>query len=749
MEVVRGEKGVLALLDEKLHVTLADTDLARQVGLGADLVGRRLTDGLPEEPKLRRRLRLLLDGVARRVPFRSPTGTPLVASRVSEDDGLAQRWIVVRGAPFEPGTVGMPAVVGDGASTLVGRGVAEDELEEFLLADDRSVLLLEGSVGVGKTALLEMFAKWCIRMGCPFVKIDARTELLRDRGALGEVAEVIARGSATSPLRRLALLASDQRWVLLIDNLDVTDTAGDGSYGPGIFDGLPPSCRIVGASRARGRAIAMISASRPVRTHRVTLLSDLEALELASTLGLGPERRSEVLLTHGHPGAIHAVAQASSVETSEIDRMLMTSELPITRVDLKTSALVPRLNEYVLASLLGEPEAARVYDAMKILCFPDRDGLGLRMPHMYRRAYQELLRRRDPRRITALRERLVRHYLGGIARAEPDDRSWMSADLVEMLLESGCLGTDFDDRRGQYSVRLLEADEGAAVDAFCRAFAPLDQENIRARLRGGVPTFAVHASAALDDDGPIHGIAQLVTVERGCTAGTKDPALAALPLVLRESGANSDDPACVLLAFESAPSDGVKGVLRLRLLEQIVRQAGGGTTTLVCGTSETILPPRYFTEVGANRHSYLVCDFRKHPIAEILVGFLRPHRREGRRPSSRLPRASVSVEEVRLALAHLDQWLVLRSSPLSAVAASSGHASVRELLVSAVDALKTEDSIGHSILVAVYLEKRGKHESIAAELGIPYSTFRRRHAAAVEGAARIVEATATAPRALD
>jgi hypothetical protein len=97
----------------------------------------------------------------------------------------------------------------------------------------------------------------------------------------------------------------------------------------------------------------------------------------------------------------------------------------------------------------------------------------------------------------------------------------------------------------------------------------------------------------------------------------------------------------------------------------------------------------------------------------------------------------ITVDAIRFALAHLDQPEQLAASSLAALELcrrGNAAAQIRLLLEDALEHLRDSPSERrlYAILHAVYLEKRGKHEQIASELGLPYSTFRRHLGRALE-----------------
>jgi hypothetical protein len=102
-----------------------------------------------------------------------------------------------------------------------------------------------------------------------------------------------------------------------------------------------------------------------------------------------------------------------------------------------------------------------------------------------------------------------------------------------------------------------------------------------------------------------------------------------------------------------------------------------------------------------------------------------------------LPPQAPTLEAVRFALGHLDDLEALATSPLLALEAcrvSVPVAELRRLLHDALDNLQltVTDRKLHQVLEAVYVRKQGKHELIAAELGLSYGTFRRNLGRALE-----------------
>jgi transcriptional regulator with AAA-type ATPase domain len=101
------------------------------------------------------------------------------------------------------------------------------------------------------------------------------------------------------------------------------------------------------------------------------------------------------------------------------------------------------------------------------------------------------------------------------------------------------------------------------------------------------------------------------------------------------------------------------------------------------------------------------------------------------------PVVSISVEDVRFALANIDQLDVLATSPLAALEICRGDSPAVQLQAILSESVESLDEVistrrAYRILHAAFVERRGKHEQIARELGIPYGTFRRQMMRGIE-----------------
>ena len=202
----------------------------------------RLSQGLPRllyvkapAPDREPRLAALLARIKREaaVSYRS-FRTPGELGRLVRDDLatlLSERFAAARPqVPTSPARSRGPRPLPVGTTSLVGREQAIDEVADLLGQPDMRLVTLTGPGGVGKTRLALAVAERVagrFSAGTAFVPLATVTqpELVVGGIARAVGAELAGTGS---PLEALAEQLGDDRWLLLLDNLEqVIEVAGD------------------------------------------------------------------------------------------------------------------------------------------------------------------------------------------------------------------------------------------------------------------------------------------------------------------------------------------------------------------------------------------------------------------------------------------------------------------------------------------------------------------------------------------
>ena len=202
-----------------------------------------LSSGLPRllyvkrpAPDREPRLADLLSRISREASYR-PFGTPAELARLVRDDLavlLSERFAAARPAMAGP----VPSAAGPrgprrlpvSVTSLVGREQDIKEVADLVLHPGARLVTLTGPGGIGKTRLAVAVGERLrarFEAGTAFVPLDAVTRSELVLAAIGRATGAELTG-AGSPLQVLAEIFGDERWLLILDNLEqVVQVAGD------------------------------------------------------------------------------------------------------------------------------------------------------------------------------------------------------------------------------------------------------------------------------------------------------------------------------------------------------------------------------------------------------------------------------------------------------------------------------------------------------------------------------------------
>lgn len=728
-------ENLVAIVDDRLRIRLANPLLERYLGMKV-LEGQNVLDLVADSEGVQT-LNLLVQGVVSEGLMATlPDGGQLVGEAVLV---RGERWIMLR---YHLPVTSETSIQ---AKRLGGRGLEINAFETFVSnGDSRSLFFVVGPLGIGKSTLLSAFKDRCEELGCLSFRLDANTVGPSDSQILAALypGQVTGRPTLASLFPMAARLAN-RRWVLLIDNFDVWVRSAPGSGA--LFTQLPAGCRIVLASRRRPKRAWWEDSSISITQCSLCPLSPFDSLRMASSLGIDVAARARAIRrAYGHPLSIVALAQTLS---SDVDREAEALDMVVpevagglSREALTLASLPVRITEDLLTELLGDHDlAATTYDALPEICIRDPDDVGLRMPEMLRHPLRERMRRRNPVHFAARQRQIALYYAKRL-----EDRSMAYAptvldDLVDTLGEHPALSRVFGSGDSDVTVRVTHSNDTDLVETAARSLGDeTTAKDIVARLEFGLATTYV-----AEREGAIVGILQYAEVSaKTRSSEPMDRRWIAAQNALRAFG--EDAQGGVLLASSIAKEDvlawGEVSQAFARLVFKLTMVSRGTVATLI--VSDLHRPARDFPTAkvvvfeGVRVSLYTTAARGQQAIVADLLNCTTESFRSVFAAWASSP-PLIALEDIRFALANLSRLDVLATSPLASLDVCRGAAPavlLQTLLRRTLMDLK-ESTTGRrmfEILDAVYVEKTGKHEQIATEMGFSYGTFRRQMARALE-----------------
>jgi len=324
---------------------------------------------------------------------------------------------------------------------FVGRRT-ELELFRSALVDEEppfNLLFVHGPGGIGKTALLDQYARLSAEAGRPVLRLDGHDILPTPHGFSLALSQALALPEGEDPASALSGLGNP---VLLVDTFEALQPIED--WVRSHFLPLLPARAIAVFAGRNAPAEPWRSDPGWSELSRVISLRNLrpeESRQLLAARGVAPERHEEILrFTYGHPLALSLAAEvmrggegAADLTTDGWDilgplvrRFVEDAPSPLHRQALEASSVAYRTTEATLAAALrlGE-EAERAHELFEWLrglptVEQGRHGL---FPHdIVRDAIFQDLRRRHPEQLRTLSRRIARVEWGRFLSSEGPDR---------------------------------------------------------------------------------------------------------------------------------------------------------------------------------------------------------------------------------------------------------------------------------------------------------------------------------------
>lgn len=612
-----------------------------------------------------------------------------------------------------------------------------------------AVLHLHGPGGVGKSALLRMFADLAADAGRAVLHVDGH-DIRPNPPAL-----LAALGPAPS-----------RRAVLLVDTFELLAPL-DSWFREEFVPSLPAGCVVVVA----GRQPPSVGWRADPGWHgllRVVELADLEPAEATAFLvaaGMPPELRDSVVTaTHGHPLALSLVtdvlAQSGRVTPGpevlrEPDvlgvlagRLVEEAPDQLHRHALAVTALARTTTEDLLREVLQVDDAHGVYDWLHRLSCMEVGPRGLYPHDLARDVLEANLRWREEdlrvdlrRRIRAYAQRRIRVCHGQAqqesiydliftTRTDPVSQHFSRWETLGSVVPEPVRPADLP-----AVLALVGEHQGAASAAIAEHWYAVQPE----------------AFVLYRDRGRVGGLHVLLVAPAAESAEVRaDPVTAAV---------------WAHLGARRAPEEGDDVVLQRFMIDHVLRHDASPVSDIAAmrGISTGVSRPRLAWDVITSPEpdrwapQYEVLGFERLPPPDPVVGempvglFVRdarrvhpmhtPLRRSSEDPAPRLGRAEFE-SAVRAALRDLVRVDLLARSPLlgtrSVRGAGGGPDGLRSWITEAVEVLREHprDQKLHRAVDRTYLRPAPTQERAAGLLGLPFSTYRRHLA---QGVARIVD----------
>jgi hypothetical protein len=649
--------------------------------------------------------------------------------------------------------------------TFVGRERELASFDDALLGrSPRRVLLVHGPGGIGKTTLLLEFRTRARAVGRTVLLLDGREIDPSPEGFESAVAAALGQPAGTGP-GPSALPAGA---VLLVDGYEQLGPI-DGWLRHGFLPALPAECVVVLAGR---EAPAAPWRSDPgwrwvVGVHRLDHFDEAESGELLARAGVAPSARPQLVrLGRGHPLAMALLADVtvtgtvpdSLAEVPDLVSALLESLLRGAPTEAHMTGLAACTKTWVTTEdLLREVvgvDAGAVWTWLERRPFVTRRPHGL-FPHdLARDVLDAEFERRWPERYRALHRIVHDHVVAGLRSATGPDRQLLAQHLVYLHRRSPLTGV-ISTLRAQGSAAVVPArrEEHQQVLSLVEGFEGEASARLADRWLAEQPEFL---SVVRDSQG-VAGYAFHVIHPTGSPMEERDPVTrAVLEHVARHGPVRPGEQVDIARFFagrreyQADPYAMLAGAVS-SLLEWVSRPLAWAFVVVV---DDAHWGP-YFEYLAFTRQLEVVLDGRTHvvygndwrrfPVDSWLdlMGEREHAGGTGPPPASLLRPPPLDrvrfAAAVRSALQDLRRPDRLAASPLmgSSLAAALGGPSADRLRATIEHAIGCLGDQPRAELLGAVLRRTFVHaaptqEAAAEVLGLPFSTYRRHLAKALE-----------------
>ena len=434
---------------------------------------------------------------------------------------------------------------------FVGRDAEIEEFRSALLADEPAFVAMHihGAGGVGKTTLLDEFARVATEAGRAVVRVDGRNIEASPTGLLVALGHAIGAGSVEVP----AVL---ERWpaggVLLVDTFELLAPL-DAWLRSTLLPQFHGHSLIVIAGRDEPATAwrADVEWAALTRIVRLGNLATDDSRTYLMRCGVPAERQDEALaFTRGHPLALSLIADVLTRgnrvgscrldHESEVVRLLLekfVQDVPSRdhRLALHVCVTVWATTEPLLAAALGRSDAHDLFAWLEHLPFVEHGPYGL-FPHdLARDVVYADFRWRDPDAAYSLLERTISHLYGRLGRTAGLDRQRLWFDLLYIQRYNRALRPHFQwaSFGTAYADSALASDHAAILEMVERHEGAASASIARYWLTRQPGAFAVMRSVTGDLIGFVANLRLDVVTDEDLAA---DPAIAPVMAYVEQHG---------------------------------------------------------------------------------------------------------------------------------------------------------------------------------------------------------------------
>jgi hypothetical protein len=665
---------------------------------------------------------------------------------------------------------------------FVGRAAELDLFRTALLADEPpfAVLHIHGPGGVGKTALLNEYARVADEVGARAVHLDARDIDPSPSGFRLALARTLGLGEGTAPLEDLAQAPGS---VVLIDTYELLAPL-DTWLREAFLPQLPCGTLVVIAGRTPPPPAwrTDLGWQDLVRIVPLRNLRPEESQAYLNARGVPDVQHLPVLaFTHGHPLALALVADVLAQDDDPasfnpervpdvvrvlLERFVRQTPSPRHRDALEICAHVRVTTEALLAEALGAEDAHELFEWLRGLSFIEQGPQGL-FPHdLAREVLEADLRWRNPEGYREVHRRVRNPIVRRLREAQGMEQQRAAFDLLYLHRNNPIVRPihDWEALAAGYAEPATTTDIPAII-ALVRRHEGDDSARIAAYWFERQPqAFTVCRGPA----GQVTGFVAALLLQQATPEDlAADPAIEAAWRFARRYGQvrpgeelvyhrfqmghdtyQSVSPAMNLMAMTCARH----WVSNARLAWSFLAVADPADWHLVFTYLNLRSSPEAGFTVGGRRYTVYTHDWRAEPayVWLDLMGEREIATDSTVEQVETTPPAPLVVlsepefaEAVRQALRDYTRSTVLAANPLLRSRLATEHAggtptpaTLQVLIREAAQTLRTnpKDEKLYRAVHRTYLEPAATQELSAELLGLPFSTYRRHLSA---GLARI------------